>query len=234
MGTKREQCKAFPIIATLAILGSPWLRNRLDQWRIAMLVFWKQRLVILSTPKTGSTAIEAALESIASLSVTRPPEMKHTPAYRFQRFLRPYLQNTAGGDRFTAVALMREPVDWLGSWYRFRGRADLDGTDRSTRDMSFGDFAEAYMRDPRPPVADVGGQARFLSGMDGADLGVDRVFRYEAIDRFVEFLEERLDFAIELPRLNVSPAGPLDLTDDMRSRLREWLAPEYRIYAGLD
>jgi hypothetical protein len=199
-----------------------------------MLVFWAQRLVILSTPKTGSTAIEAALESIAALSVTRPPEMKHTPAYRYQRFLQPYLQSSAGGARFTAVALMREPVDWLGSWYRYRGRPDVDDPARSTRGMSFADFAEAYMTDPRPKVADVGGQARFLSGLNGAELGVDRVFRYEAIDRFVAFLEERLDFAIELPRLNVSPAGQLDLPPPTESRLRAWLAPEYRIYEALN
>lgn len=198
-----------------------------------MLVFWKQRLVILSTPKTGSTAIETALEQVSSLCVNRPPELKHTPAYRFQRFLAPYLQNSAGGQPFTVVALMREPVDWLGSWYRYRQRPELDGNARSTRGLSFAEFAEAYMARPRPDVADVGGQAKFLSGPDGAELGVDRLFRYEGIDRFLAFLEERLDFAIELPRLNVSPPGMLDLPGDTAARLRAHLAPEYRLYDRL-
>lgn len=30
-----------------------------------MLVFWHQKLTMLATPKTGTTAIEAALESLA-------------------------------------------------------------------------------------------------------------------------------------------------------------------------
>jgi len=199
-----------------------------------VLVFLEQRLVILSTPKTGSTAIEAALEQVAALAVTRPPELKHTPALRFQRFVRPWLQRSLPGASFTVVALMREPVDWLGSWYRFRLRAELQGTDRSSQGMSFADFAEAYMATPRPAVADVGGQARFLTGPDGAELGVDRVFRYEAIARFVAFLEDRLDFAIELPRINVSPHGQMDLPPAVARDLRAHLAPEYRIYDRLD
>ena len=199
-----------------------------------MLVFWAERLVILSTPKTGSTAIEAALESVAPLAITRPPELKHTPAYRYQRLVRPWLQNSANGAQFTAVALMREPVDWLGSWFRYRQRAELDGTPRSSRGLDFAAFAEAYMADPRPAVADVGGQARFLSGPDDATPGVDRVFRYEAMDRFVAFLQERLNRRIELPRLNVSPAGATDLPAGVAARLRAHLAPEYRIYEAID
>ena len=82
-----------------------------------MLVFWEQKLAILATPKTGSTAIEAALDSLASISIQRPPVLKHTNVQRYHRFLGPYFE-AASGDRFTVVALMREPRDWLGSWYR--------------------------------------------------------------------------------------------------------------------
>ena len=44
-----------------------------------MLVFWKQKLVILSVPKTGTTAIEAALAPHADIVVSHPPEQKHAP-----------------------------------------------------------------------------------------------------------------------------------------------------------
>lgn len=198
-----------------------------------MLIFWKQRLVILSVPKTGSTAIEVALAEVASAAFLRPPEMKHTPAYRYQRFLKPYLQNTAHGAPFTAVAVMREPVDWLASWYRFRQRADLDGTPRSTKGMDFAAFATAYRADPRPEVADVGGQARFLSGMDGAPLGVDRVFRYEAMEGLVDWLQDRLAMRIALPRVNVSPAASVELSASDLALLQDHLSPEYALYRSL-
>lgn len=199
-----------------------------------MLVFWKQRLVILATPKTGSTAIEAALESLSVMTLARPPELKHTPAYRYQRFISPYLRAASGGHDFTAVALMREPIDWLGSWYRFRRREEIDDPGKSTRHMDFADFARGYMQAPRPEFAQVGRQAKFLSGMKEAPLGVDRLFRFEEIGRFTAFLEERLDMPLSLPRLNISPPGDLSLPPTLEQDLRAYLAPEYALYDAID
>lgn len=195
-----------------------------------MLVFWEQRLVVLATPKTGSTAFESALESMAEIAVQRPPALKHTTIGRYRRFLGPWLEKTAGA-KFEVVALMREPVSWLGSWYRYRGRDTLDGTDRSTRGMSFDDFVTAYLSDPTPPFANVGAQARFL-GADRDD-GVDRVFRYETIGGFVTFLEERLGCEITLPRLNVSPEGETPLSPDVAARLRRERAGDFALYDSL-
>ena len=45
-----------------------------------MLVFWRQRLVFLATPKTASTSIEEALAPIAAIVMLRPPQLKHTNA----------------------------------------------------------------------------------------------------------------------------------------------------------
>jgi hypothetical protein len=195
-----------------------------------MLIFWDQRLVILATPKTGSTAIEIALESLASVTVERPPALKHTPAYRYERFLKPYLERSADAS-FTVVALMREPIAWLGSWYRFRQRDDIVDTPQSTREIDFEAFVNGYMADPRPPFADIGAQARFLGGKQGP--GVDRLFRYEKIDTFVTFLEEWLDCVIELPVVNVSPSGSLDLPDNVRKRIENYCAEDMRLYQAI-
>lgn len=196
-----------------------------------MLVFWEQRLAILATPKTGSTAIEAALESLASLSILRPPALKHTNVGRYHRFIGPYLE-AASGEPFTVVALMREPRDWLGSWYRYRQRDDIPDQAKSTADMTFDAFVSAWCSDPRPTFADVGSQARFLQPQQGRP--ADRIFRYEDIDRFIEFLEDRLDFQIILPRLNVSPSAPLDLSAETEARLIETAADDFRLYRTLD
>lgn len=195
-----------------------------------MLIFWDQRLVILATPKTGSTAIEMALESLASVTVERPPALKHTPAYRYERFLKPYLERSAEAP-FTVVALMREPIAWLGSWYRFRQRDDIADTPQSTRKIDFEGFLDAYMSTPRPAFADIGAQARFLSGARG--LGVDRLFRYEEIDTFVTFLEEWLDCVIELPVVNVSPAGSVDLSQAARGKIESYCADDLELYRSI-
>lgn len=194
-----------------------------------MLVFWEQRLAFLATPKTGSTAIAAALESLAAVSIQRPPVLKHTTVHRYRRFVGPFLE-AASKDSFTVVALMREPTDWLGSWYRFRQRDETD-PGKSTRGMTFDAFVRAWCTDPRPDFADVGSQARFLRPRQG--VGVDRLFRYEEIDSFVRFLEDRLDCEITLPRLNVSPGGSTVLSDATADLLREVAAEDFALYASL-
>jgi hypothetical protein len=196
-----------------------------------MLVFWEQRLVFLATPKAGSTAIEAALDGLASITILRPPEAKHTTAQRYRRFLGPYLRAAAKAD-FEVVALMREPLDWLGSWYRFRQREDVMDTDRTTRGMGFDRFVQDYMTDPRPPHADVGSQARFLTLPDGT-VGVDRLFAYERIDRFVGFLEDRLDCEIILPTLNVSPEAELDIRPATITAYRAAAAADQALWESL-
>ena len=190
-----------------------------------MLVFFEQRLAFLATPKTGSTAIAAALESLAAVSIQRPPLLKHTTVHRYRRFIGPYLE-AASKDSFTLVALMREPKDWLGSWYRFRQREETEAG-KSTRGMGFDDFVRAWCQDPRPDFADVGSQARFLRPRQGQ--GVDRLFRYEEIDGFVHFLEERLGCEIILPRLNVSPPGATELSEETEALLREVAAEDFAL-----
>lgn len=194
-----------------------------------MLVFWDARLAFLATPKTGSTAIAAALESLAAVSIQRPPVLKHTTVHRFRRFVGPYLQAASKTD-WTLVALMREPRDWLSSWYRFRQREEIESS-RSTRAMSFDDFVRGWCSDPRPDFADVGSQGRFLRPRQGQ--GVDRLFRYEEIDTFVHFLEERLGCEIILPRLNVSPPGLTELSPQTEALLREAAAEDFALYETL-
>ncbi len=189
-----------------------------------MLIFWDQRLVFLATPKAGSTAIEVALESLASLAVQRPAEMKHANATHFQRHIRPWLAEIVA-DEFTTIALMREPLEWLRSWYRFHLRDD--DTDLN---LSFEDFARRYIADPGSVTRGIGSQSAFLGG---ATPLVDRIFRYEDIDAFTHFLDERLDCAVELPRINVPPAADVTLSSATEAALRHALADDLALYGRL-
>jgi hypothetical protein len=190
-----------------------------------MMVFWQQRLAFLATPKTASTAIEAALGALAAVVILRPAALKHTDATRFEKFLQPYLSS----DRpFEVTALMREPRAWLGSWYRDRQREDVE-PEESTRDLSFDDFVRAYCNlDARPGFADVSSQAAFLTLPSGGT--VQHLFQYERLGDFVRFLEDRLDFEILLPRLNVSPQGDTYLHPGTEALLRQVCAWDFALY----
>ena len=194
-----------------------------------MLIFWDQRLVFLATPKAGSTAVEVALEPLASLAVQRPPEMKHVNAARFHHHIHPWLSGMTA-DHFTTVALMREPIDWLRSWYRFRQRDDDEDPDHAMTGISFAEFAAHYARPDGMAAARVGTQAEFLTD-DGAR--VDCIFRYEDMDNFTHFLEDRLDCVLSLPRVNVPPAVDVSLNPGQEKTLRDIMDRDLRLYASL-
>lgn len=190
-----------------------------------MLIFWKQRLVFLANPKTGSTSLEMALEPLADIALQRPAPVKHTGFPAYQRFFAPWLAEQAGAP-FTTVALMRNPLDWLRSWYRFTLQ---DEAELGQAHQSFTDFALAYA-DGAPQTRQIGSQRAFLS--DGT-AHVDRMFRYDDMASFLDFLETRLDCAIELPRLNVPPAVDVSLAPETGPTLRAALASDQELYDSL-
>jgi hypothetical protein len=194
-----------------------------------MLIFWEQRLVFLATPKAGSTAVEMALDPLSSASLQRPALLKHTDIGTFRRHLGPWLEAQAG-EPFTTVALMREPVDWLRSWYRFKQRDELDEREKMSQHRGFADFASAYAKDGGSTRTAIGTQADFLTTKAGR---VDRIFRYEAIDDFVEFLENRLDCVIELPRINVPPTADVHLDLAAETLLRSAMVRDLDLYHAL-
>ena len=194
-----------------------------------MLVFWRQRLVFLATPKTASTSIEAALSPLAAVVVVRPPQLKHTTTRNYRRHMAPFLGDPKG-DEFQLTALMREPRDWLGSWYRYRQRSDERG-EKSTRDLSFEAFVTAYCQDVQPEFARVGAQAMFLA--PPAHRPVDHIFRYEQIGDFVSFINQRLGCDLKMPRANVSPAAALPLSPATEALLRQHCARDFALYDSL-
>lgn len=196
-----------------------------------MLIFWEQRLVFLATPKAGSSAIEAALEPLAEVAIKRPAPFKHMTASEFQAQLAPFLHQKSGAS-FTTVALMRSPIEWLRSWYRFRLRDDEDDPNHPMVGRSFEKFAQDYMDDNRPSHADLLSQSDFLCDAQGAPC-VDKIFRYEQIPDFVHFLEDQLDFAITLPRVNVPPAVDVGLSPQTEAALRNHMEHDFALYDRL-
>ncbi|QRZ14116.1 sulfotransferase family 2 domain-containing protein [Paracoccus methylovorus] len=194
-----------------------------------MLIFWEKRLVFLATPKAGSTAIESALEPLANVAVQRPAELKHANLRTYRQHVEPWLHSVTG-EKFLTIALMREPIEWLRSWYRFRLRDDVEDPSHAMIGLSFADFAQAYTDPEGPEIAHVGAQADFLT--TEADR-VDCIFRYENMDTFTHFLEDRLDCAISLPRVNVPPAVDVSLDAQQETVLRNIMAQDFSLYDSL-
>lgn len=201
-----------------------------------MLVFTKEKLVFLSVPKTGTTAWQAALGARASMVVSDPPELKHAPVFRYNRFFRPMLEKFVG-EGLDVIAVMREPISWLGSWYRYRQRPFLDGHANSTSGLSFDDFVAAYMKGKAPSFANVGAQSKFLEPTRNGT-AVTHLFRYEDQPGLIAFLADRLQCEVTLERRNTSTggtplAGPPQLSPQVERRLRRKFAPDFALWEGI-
>ena len=197
-----------------------------------MLVFYKAKLAFLSVPKTGTTAYESALRPHADLVISEPPMLKHAPVYRYNRFVRPMFVKVCDTE-LEVMAVMREPIDWLGSWWRYRQRPFMLGKPNATHGITFDDFVRAYMKGKKPGFADVGSQFKFLEPQPNGT-GVTHLFRYENQPRLKAFLNERLDIDLQLERENVSPTIPLDLSDDIADRFRRKCADEFDLYNSIE
>ena len=196
-----------------------------------MLLFWKAKLVVLAVPKTGTTALEEALLPHADAAILNPPEKKHVTARRWRAQLAPFFENK-GARRLETMAVIREPVDWLKSWHRYRARPEIAGSPASTASVDFDRFVEGWLSDPEPEFARVGRQSRFVSDASGAVI-VDHLFRYEALDEAVAFLKQRLNQPLDLPRRNVSPPADVSLSPGLEKRLRREAAVDFALWESL-
>ncbi|WP_171211462.1 sulfotransferase family 2 domain-containing protein [Ruegeria sp. HKCCA5426] len=190
-----------------------------------MLVFYKERLAFLAVPKTGSTAYHTALQDRADFVITGPPDLKHAPVRRYDRFFQNIFRKMYDTE-MEIMAVVREPIDWLGSWYKFRARPERLGHPHSTHDLSFDDFVQAYMQTPRPDFADVGSQSQFFRTRNNG-VGASHVFKYENQDKILDFLQDRLGTEISLTQENVSPKRDLSLSPETKIAFRQSHAAEF-------
>lgn len=194
-----------------------------------MLVFFKEKLVIFATTKTGSTALQGALMAHASMTMRSPPGLKHMNVRRYQRILEPSLRELGAPKKLETFALIRHPLDWLSSWYRYRSRNELLGQPQSTRDVTFNDFVLEYLADDPAPFANVGKQSNFLIGHDG-QVGIDHLYQYEMYPSALRFLSHKLGLDIETNQRNVSPAFSVNLDADIKARLQDECRLEFDLW----
>ncbi|MCY4180824.1 MAG: hypothetical protein OXD48_11235 [Litoreibacter sp.] len=128
------------------------------------------------------------------------------------------------------IAMIREPVSWLGSWYRYRRRSALAGHKNSTENKSFDDFVEAYVSETPPDFANIGAQSRFLCN-DAGELAVDHLFVYEDFGPFISFLSDRLKREIVLDHVNASPKMDVALSTDLKNAVKERFARDFELHA---
>ena len=191
-----------------------------------MQIYFEQNLAFLAVPKTGSTAFEMALRPHADIVFAK--RRKHMTAGQFKRRMVPFLDEFYGLNP-EVMAIIRDPIEQIRSWYRYRARPVGRGGRADCQDLSFDDFVRLVMQEPQPPAAAIGTQLGFLSMFDGA-IPVHHIFAYEKQQVVRGFLNDRFGKTFEFQQKNVSPDKPTPLSPDVEAELRAFRAEEFALY----
>lgn len=194
-----------------------------------MLVFVKQKLAFLSVPKTGSTSYETALRPHADIIFTK--RYKHLTAGKFHNKLGPFLKKTMRLEP-EVMAVMRDPVDQIRSWYKFRNPERMGDSTRSTGQMSFDEFVLDVIGDAPSETAMIGSQFGFLSIRDGT-VPVHHLFAYERQPLIRGFLDDRFGQEITLKPRNISPDVDAPISPAVEQKLRAARPQEFDLYARI-
>jgi hypothetical protein len=194
--------------------------------------------IVLSMPKCASTSLQQALTPVCD--VRFKDHMKHVNWAFVEEWVLPMLKARRAPAPFQprVFCLVRDPVEWLYSWYRYSWDEDGRPTTgaRPAAAPAFPDFAaflDAYFS-PRPPrVGGVLRQSDFLRGRDGRS-GPIELYRFESHARMIRQIEALSGQSLDIKVTNQSRARR---EDDMAridlAALRARLASEYAIYDAI-
>jgi hypothetical protein len=185
------------------------------------------QFIYIAVPKTGSSSIEATLEEYNSARLSKGLT-KHTPA----KMLKTRVESDFWNQSFKA-ALVREPFDWMYSWYRFRQRDALKNPahrfhHRYTGNMSFDEFVQQFNT-----YDHMLRQSDFICDQEGKLL-IDFVGRVESLQSDFDYICSRIGISsITLPLLNVSKQAhsQIDsLSASSKARIERIFKPDFELF----
>lgn len=173
-----------------------------------MIASVEKGFVLLSNPKTGTTALETAFARFADLRSGGWARWKHLNYDRMTEIFGDFFQRQ--GCSIYGVA--RHPVDTLASWYRYRSRPILRqrGDRTYTGDISFSQFVAEWARDPATRRAAVPVSVSWCMTADGSPAPMT-FYRYEDLELLRRRLCAHVGEEVEIERHNASPERPLDM-----------------------
>jgi hypothetical protein len=129
-------------------------------------------------------------------------------------------------DSYELVCVVREPVDWVASWWRFLSRPELAHSPKYVGHLGFEDFADRVINGQ----IRVGNIMKFVTDSNG-DRVPATLFRYDRIDAAAASLASRVGMRPPLLRSqNRSPARPLVIARSTRRRLESHLGAHAALY----
>ncbi|MEP2773885.1 MAG: sulfotransferase family 2 domain-containing protein [Fulvivirga sp.] len=196
----------------------------------------KHKFAFLCMPKCASTSIEYVLRDYCDVDIHNPPALKHININTYNQYVKSLYTNKLNfKKKIETFCLMRNPIDWVFSWYRYRSREALSNPshpmhDRYTGKLSFEEFVNEMIKPNPARYARIGNQSNFFS-IKGKK-AVDRVFKLEEMNKVEKYLSSKLKIEIAIPKKNVSPKNNMQkvISVEVLSLLESHFEEDFRNY----
>ena len=198
-----------------------------------MLIGIERKFVFVANTKTASTSIETALAPVSEIALKGTPQRKHMTLHAaIEAHPEIFTQPGQWPRFFFKFGVMRDPLDWISSWFRYRSSNKVDSP--LPAGMSFAEFWEQQdwnfrHADGRPFL-----QREMFCGPQGRVLA-DVIIPYPRLGEMFGTVCDGLGVQRPLPRENVSKkreAGPIPET--LQRELRAFYAEDYALWERLD
>lgn len=195
---------------------------------VNMIIFWRKSLIMLSVPKTGTHSYIEHLQQRADIVIKHPQNMKHMGLKQIRNKILPILPKMRG--EIDYFGYVRNPVDWLWSWYCYRSRPEIRGRISSTADISFSGFVKSYLEPNPPPYANVGRQSSVVTSTHPSLLA-NMLFKYENHREANAYLSDKIGSKVSPDKiLNKSPQREKSISRGDISLLEREIPTEFEIY----
>ena len=178
-----------------------------------MLVSHKHKLVIFTLERTATASIHFALAKYFDVEIDTMLlhiALKHVPAETFDKLIKPFLP-----DEYYKIAVVREPVSRLVSLCNITHKNNLQ----------FSDWWIKHRNDPWVH------QTNQLSVDD--KLYIDRLFDFNRLDLFCDFLSSILKEDIKLPVFGKSKSGDIQLPTQTVNDITTQLHDDVALYKSI-
>ena len=194
-----------------------------------MLIGIEKRFIFVSNTKSASTSVEKALSPFSEVILGGTPKEKHISIRDFlanaDQFVGGYL-NDFDPDEFFKFGIMRDPLEWIGSWYRYRISNKV--ADPLPKNMSFEEFWErrdwnVVKRDGSPFL-----QCDKFCDNQGKPM-VDVIIPFNDLPNFFGKICNELGIDSPLGKLNISNRKELEVPQDILEELMQHYAKDYEL-----
>lgn len=198
-----------------------------------MLISKRHKFLFVANTKAASTSIEAILAPHAEIPGPPGPKGKHLPLARIRQDFRHVFDAPGQSfDSFFRFGVMRDPMDWILSWFRYRKGNAVEAP--LPAEMTFEDFWQTCDWNIRDDKGAPYSQGRIFLDAAGTPLA-DVIIPYHLLDAMLPPVLAALGISAPVPRLNVSeiPRDKARIPAHLRDEVYAHYAADYALYDRL-